>query len=1176
MHDIRRQAYLPIDRRHALAAGHELPAHTEGAALFADIAGFTRLSRELTEAYGKGRGVDVLSEVLEAVYAVVVAHIHEHGGSVIGFSGDAVTCWFDDDPRGVESAEGDDGPLPGAVRALGCGLSLTRSLELLPPVALPATSDLADDEPGVKMGVKVAVASGPVSRSLAGDPAYQVVEVIGGETVARLADLEHEAALGEVVVDRATLRVVHDVLGPVDEADRRTTPSGVAVVVAHAPRVPITPWSALADGTPDDDTVRPWVGWQVRERADTALTELRPTVALFVRFAPFDLDGDPAAATDLDRFVRWVQHVIAPGDGNLIQVTVGDKSSYLYISFGAPRSHEDLAARAATAALALASPPDDLRMVEPLQIGSAHGMSRVGAYGSRESMTYGALGDGTNLAARLMGKADPGAILLTRRVADACGPSFRFEAHEPVDAKGFDEPVPVVVLVGRPAWLAPDAAHRRTLVGRDGELDTLVDRLAAAAVGPGGTTTVRGEAGVGKSHLIAEAKRRVLAEHDITWLAGQSDQLARTALFPFLAILRDLTFQELADGVEDRRALFDATIDALVDDLAGHDDPTVRELGRDLDEERSFLAALIDLAPTDSPYARHDPRGRFERCLRSYDLLVRAEAARRAVVIHLSDAHWMDDQSRQLLAILQETAAEHRLGLLLDERRDDHRSADASTTPSADVLDLRALDLAGVRSLVATLLGGTPSEELVRSLFDRSQGGPLFVEQLVVDLVERGRLDLDDAGRWALTDDRVDELPVDLSTLLVSRLDRLPVDVVDVAQRASVLGNELSCVTLTHLVDEPTAVDRAVPIGSAAGIWEVDADHPDRLVFRHALVRDAAYAMQPAARLRETHARAAVALRTVHGDDETLAAAMALHYERADDHAAAVRHLRRAAAAARRLPAPAEARAYLRRAVHAARLAGEPATTRVALLRDLADNAVAMGDYPTAVAELEEALAGPGVDDQRTLLLHRLGEARARWGRLDEAEAAYEAGVESLQHQPDPALAGRLYAGLAMVHCDRGDLDDASELAELAFVFAQSDDDPGEQAWAHHRLGIVALRRGEHARARDHAQEALVAFTGLGRPAGQAGARNTLGLLALADGDADEAVAQLEQAVELFEQAGNEHGLACALDNLADALRREGREADAFTQLERAVAILARIGLDEQTVFGTMWRAGTW
>jgi class 3 adenylate cyclase len=90
--DIARPAYLPIDRRHALVVGESLPPRAHGAALFADIAGFTRLSRELSETYGARGGVDLLSEVLEAVYAVVVAEIHDHGGTVIGFSGDAVTC----------------------------------------------------------------------------------------------------------------------------------------------------------------------------------------------------------------------------------------------------------------------------------------------------------------------------------------------------------------------------------------------------------------------------------------------------------------------------------------------------------------------------------------------------------------------------------------------------------------------------------------------------------------------------------------------------------------------------------------------------------------------------------------------------------------------------------------------------------------------------------------------------------------------------------------------------------------------------------------------------------------------------------------------------------------------------------------------------------------------------
>lgn len=1186
MRDLDKAAYLPADRRQALVGGFELPPRTRGAALFADIAGFTRLSRELTEAYGSRNGVDVLSEVLEAVYSVVVDEIHAQGGSVIGFSGDAVTCWFDDHPRGLATGKGaGDPPANGAGRAVACARSLTRSMDLLPPVSLPdaprgdrprpANPSTGNDQPGVKMAVKVAVASGEVSRSLAGNPAYQVVEILGGATVARLADLEHEADDGQVLVDEATLAIL---AAPteVTVTTRRSTPSGDALVLGDVSPSSGCRWDALEEGRLPDEAVQPWIGWQIRDRADSALTELRPTVALFVRFTPFSLDTDTKAAGDLDRFVRWVQDLLAPVDGNLIQVTIGDKSSYLYISFGAPRSHEDLAARAATVALQLLEVPGELAMVRPLHLGIAEGMSRVGAYGSREALTYGALGDGTNLAARLMSAADPGTILVSDRVAEGCRGAFRFIEHAPVQAKGFDEPVLVTVLEGRTGYLAPEIAHRRTLVGRDVELEILVTRLRLLEMAPGGEIRVRGEAGSGKSHLIAEVKRRVAADSDVTWLATRADELTRSALQPFLALLRDLTFQELASTEDDRRSLFDATIDALVDDLQGSEDDTCRTLAFRLDSDRSFLAALIDLADEDSPYGRHDPRRRYERGLEAFDVLLRAESTRRPVVIHIGDGQWLDEHSHQLLDLLRITATEARVALVVDERVDPGTDTAVLGPLPAMVIDLRPLEVDGVTTLVTALLGGDANDDLVRLITERSQGSPLFVEHLVTDLTERRRLDRDAHGLWGLVDSTDDELPVSLSALLISRLDRLPPEVTEVARMASVIGLDVPLTVLASLLDHPADLDATIGIGTAAGIWRMDPDQHDQIAFHHALVRDAAYTMQPAARLRAAHAEVARVLAAVDDPRLNHDASIARHYERAGDPARALVHLRGAAAAALRLPAPAEARALLVRAHDAATTSSAPPSTRIEILRDLAAAATATGDYSTAIAELEQALdlaPEPGV---ATDLLQRLGDARARCGQLDEAESAFEAGVEALQLALDPGMAGRLYAGLAMVNAERDDLEAAMELAELSLLFARTDDDPAAQAWAHHRLGIIALRRRAHDEARTHANEALVAFIGLGRLDGQAGARNTLGLLAIDEGRVDEGLAELDLAVTLFEQAGNEHGLACALDNLADALRRQQRDDEAFAHLERAVSILARIGLTDQTVLTTMWRAGTW
>src|SRR5262249_12150419 len=154
----------------------------------------------------------------------------------------------------------------------------------------------------------------------------------------------------------------------------------------------------------------------------------------------------------------------------------------------------------------------------------------------------------------------------------------------------------------------------------------------------------------------------------------------------------------------------------------------------------------------------------------------------------------------------------------------------------------------------------------------------------------------------------------------------------------------------------------------------------------------AAYEMQPAARLRETHARAGAVLADLHADDpDGVAASLGRHLDAAGLPAAAVEHHRRAARAAERLPAPPAARTHLGRALAAVVASDGPSATHVEVLRDLAGNAVAMGDYGMAVDELTEALSLVEPDEDPTRLHHALGGALARWGRLEEAEAAYEA-----------------------------------------------------------------------------------------------------------------------------------------------------------------------------------------
>src|SRR3954463_9985245 len=174
------EAYIPSDRRYAIAAGRELPDRARGAGMFADIAGFTRLTEALAVELGGHRASEELTAHLNRVFHALIAEVDDYGGSVIYFSGDAITCWFD----------GDDG-----ARAVAAAFAMQRALEREGRIDTEAAT--------VSLGMKVAVAVGSARRFVVGDPDIQLLDALAGNVIDRLATAEQHAVQGDVIVDRA-------------------------------------------------------------------------------------------------------------------------------------------------------------------------------------------------------------------------------------------------------------------------------------------------------------------------------------------------------------------------------------------------------------------------------------------------------------------------------------------------------------------------------------------------------------------------------------------------------------------------------------------------------------------------------------------------------------------------------------------------------------------------------------------------------------------------------------------------------------------------------------------------------------------------------------------------------------------------------------------------------------
>lgn len=433
------EIYLPMDRRQALYKDVELPRQSTGAVLFADISDFTRLTNALAEELGRTRGAEEITRLINQIFAALVEEVHAFRGSVISFSGDAITCWFDDHPITIEESPGDEPP-DGGMRATVCAMYMQMALRQFNYLASATRTEM-------KPGIKVAVVSGPAHRFLVGDAKIQYLEVLVGRTLEKLETAEHLMRRGEVVIDSSILKRHEEALAASEVRVDEGTGEGFAVMANLKELFSPDPWPPLPENALSESVCRPWIHPVVFQHAKSNtrqfLSDLRPAAALFVYFHGIDVDTDPDAPALLDQYICWIQNLIDEEGGAVLQLTFGDKGSYLYASFGAPVTHTDDAVRAVRTAIRLLDKPNKFNKIRGEQVGISHGYMRTGTYGGDTRRTYGVIGNQTNLAARLMQAAAEGTVLCDEETYRAAAHFFEFEALPSIKVKGRQDEIAV-------------------------------------------------------------------------------------------------------------------------------------------------------------------------------------------------------------------------------------------------------------------------------------------------------------------------------------------------------------------------------------------------------------------------------------------------------------------------------------------------------------------------------------------------------------------------------------------------------------------------------------------------------------------------------------------------------------------------------------------------------------
>ncbi|QOZ71513.1 adenylate/guanylate cyclase domain-containing protein [Bradyrhizobium arachidis] len=759
-----------------------------------------------------------------------------------------------------------------------------------------------------------------------------------------------------------------------------------------------------------------------------------------------DLVGSTALSARLDPEDMWevirvyraaCARVIAAYDGSIARF-VGDG---ILVYFGYPRAHEDDAERAVRAGLDIICAIRQLKTgagerVE-LRIAVATGLVVVGDLISGDaSEEHATIGDTPNLAARLQSLAEPGVVVVASSTRRLLGDLFTFRNLGRREVRGIDEPIAVWAVEGATAsesrFEAVRAARSIGFVGRKDEIEFILSRQREAWQGQGQIVLISGEAGIGKSRIVATlsespslgAHRRVRYQC--------SPYHTNSALHPFVAQL------ERAAGIRSHD-----TPEQKLDKLEAMLALGTQQVAR----ATPLIAALLSI-----PTADHCPplglspaqqrRQTFAVLLDQLEGLARDQP----LLIVCEDLHWADATTLELFDLAVDRIRALPILVLMTSRPEFEPSW--SGLANVGLVRLDRLDRQDTRALVEQVVVGRQlPREMMKQIIDKTDGVPLFVEELTKMVLESGLL-VEDAGRFRLNSPLPPlAIPATLQDSLMARLDRLA-PVKEVAQIGAAIGRDFSYALLKYVAgrDDLTLSAALGQLEEAELLLRRGAPPEASYSFKHALVQEAAYESLLKSKRQLLHTRIGEVLREKFPVvAETEPEVLAHHFTEAGLSEVALEWWRKAGQQALKRSAYSEAVAHLGKAV--------------ATVDDLPDEPRLMMSRLHLQISYGRALRGS--------LGHSAPETIAAWTRARQFAADID----------DPVELAPVHSGLFNACLTHGELAPMRELADAIRSAAdRRPDSPVAAIVAHWTGGVTCWFAGDYVNARTHLEQALAIY----------------------------------------------------------------------------------------------------
>ncbi len=1146
----RLSAYIPVTLTRKILQDESLnPGQSEqikAATMFADMSGFTPMAEAL--AVNGARGTEALSRALLMTFTSLINAIHDAGGAVSHFHGDAMMIYFPDT----------DG------RAASRALASAQFMQRLMQTNFAEVNMMQSKEKdSYTLSIKIGVGYGRCQEMLVGDT-DNMEFVLAGTAVEEAVAAQMLAIPGQVVASQAALKAA---ALPATEPFR---------LVDELPPVPnaqeVFFWEAYEQPalmrliTAVPAFIPPPLFERLQDRSSQSISEHRSVTSMFVQFDGIDF-ADPTAGEQLQAYYQWAWQMVQRYGGpnsRVNRVLMGDKGNQLHILFGAPVA-PDAPEQALRCALAMQHQrPDFIRCQ---RIGLTAGRVFAGAVGSLNRREYTVVGRMVNLSARLTQICPPDGILVDAETAVRVQSHILAKPLPPMELKGHREPVSIFQVLAEQTAVTQAQARfqqwQQPPIGRDEELKQMFVRMAAALAGEGGLVAIHGSYGSGQMPFLAAGVRHWLESGGHALVGVCQQHTSDVPYAPWVSVWRD--FFELSPEIPpaDQVHLVNDRIAQLTPEVANGLGLWRELLGAPL---RS-TALLVDLPAV----------VRQMRLFKLVQKSVMAAVAERPYLIVLEDIHLADSASLDLLDALVECSHDLPLLLLVTYRSGHEFNYNTLTRAASTQITLNDFTPQQARRLIHERLGTDQLPLVVEQrlgLRDRqgreSDVNPLFLEEtlqlmLSLDVVAvepnqygNGRLRIDEARLAQM------QVPDTIYTLLLARLDQLPAAERGLLQVASVIGREFDLSTLVAIspgLSREAAIELLATLVQTDLVQQLTAGLVPAYLFQHNLVHQVVYQSLTYARRQALHANIAELI--IRESDELLPTQypiVAYHFSQTERNQDGLKYALLAAEDAEAAFNYRGAAEFYKQAAHHLDSLGEQAQWETAVAIAVARSKILMrlGQFTLAwelaTSALQQCLAQQGL--AQTLAIYNLmAEIRLRQTHYTEVQALTSKVINSLLPDIPPEELGQAYwlwgqALLALADCTAA----VSKLKQAEALFRENQQ-PKKLAQVLLTLAEGIRHEQPDSTALDPVQEVETLLQDQTDPTLSGQKALFLSRIQFRLGRADLALEMAETAVANLRSAGANH-LAHSLMHRAEIQIYLGQFAAALADLQRANDLL--------------------